>query len=224
MQRIGILGGTFNPVHIGHIRPAVEVFEALQPDRIDLIPCASPPHKAESNLLPFELRAKMLAAAAAPFPYLQISHIENERPGPSYTYDTLTAYHASNPGCSLFFILGAGDLVTLPDWHKGMQIPNLADLVVLPRSGRDVETVHSVIRDSWPDAVKEQEKAPLAAVYRLPSGHKIHFLPQPRLDISATLVRERWLAGRNVTYLVPRAVLDIMLEHRETITACWSRG
>ncbi|WBF67805.1 nicotinate-nucleotide adenylyltransferase [Desulfovibrio subterraneus] len=224
MQTIGILGGTFNPVHIGHIRPAVEVFEAIKPDRIDLIPCASPPHKEGDNLLPFALRAEMVTAAAAPFPFLHVSKMENERPGPSYTIDTLEEYRKIYPDSKLFFILGAGDLATLPTWHRGMEITNLADLVVLPRSGKDAGTFHAIVSEYWPGAELLKTKAPLAAKYGLPTGHTIHFLPQPRLDISATLVRERWLAGRNVTYLVPRAVHEIMQRERETITACWKNS
>lgn len=223
MQSIGILGGTFNPVHIGHIRPAVEVFEALRPVRIDLLPCASPPHKTEGNLLPFDLRVRLLEAAARPFPFLRVNTMENERSGPSYTYDTLCEYRRLYPNAGLFFILGAGDLLTLPDWHKGRQLADMADIVVLPRSGRDIETFHTATRVCWPEAEAIRAPAPLEALYRLPSGHHVRYLPQPRLDISATLIRERWLRGRNLTYLVPEAVLETMQQHREEITACWQR-
>lgn len=222
MQHISILGGTFNPVHIGHIRPAVEVFETLRPDYIDLLPCASPPHKTDANLLPFDLRVDMLTAAAAPFPFLHINCIEQSRPGPSYTYDTLTEYRKRYPGCRLSFILGAGDFLSLSTWHKGKQLTDLADIVVLPRSGKDIEAFHDSTHAYWPGAEPQKTSAPIAAAYRLPSGHTIHFLPQPRLDISATLIRERWLAGRDITYLVPRAVRDIMYANKERINCCWN--
>lgn len=221
MQRVGILGGTFNPVHIGHIRPAIEVFEALHPDTIDLLPCATPPHKTAGLLLPFELRVQLLAAAAEPFPFLRINDMENTRSGPSYTYDTLLAYKTAAPENEHFFILGSGDFFTLPNWHKGLELTDLANIVVLPRSGNDINAFHAKMGIFWPDAVSEKAKAPLAAVYRLPSGHKIYFLPQPRLDISATLIRERWLAGKDVTYLVPGPVLQIMQAHRDAITCHW---
>ncbi len=224
MQTIGILGGTFNPVHIGHIRPAIEVYETFLPDRIDLLPCSSPPHKTDSLLLPFELRVQMLRAASAPFPFLNVNSVENTRPGPSYTYDTLQDYRSRNPHDRIFFILGAADFLTLPDWHRGMQLTDLTDIVVLPRSGKDLDAFHDITHTFWPGAAPCNAKAPLAAVYRLPSGHSIHFLPQPRLDISATLIRERWLAGRDVTYLVPSAVCSIMEEHRDIITKRWSNG
>ncbi len=222
MRRIAILGGTFNPIHIGHIRPAVEVYEALRPDYVDLLPCASPPHKSNTGLLPFALRAAMVEAAARPFSFLRVNHMENSRSGPSYTHDTLREYQRQYPQCSLSFVLGAGDFAMLPTWHNGVALTDMADMVVLPRSGEDERAFHATTQALWSGAVPETVPAPFAAAYRLPSGHAVWFLPQPRLDISATLIRERWLAGRDITYLVPQEVCQLLEAHADAVRECWT--
>lgn len=223
MRRIGLLGGTFNPVHIGHIRPAIEAYEALLPERIDLIPCAEPPHKTDTGLLPFALREEMVRKAAAPFPFLHVNTLEKDRSGPSYTYDTLMQYRDAEPDSRLFFILGAGDFITLPKWYKGTELTDICDLLVLPRSGNNSDAFHSMVTEHWPQAVQSNAEEPLSARYRVPSGHDILFLPQPRLDISATMLRERWLQKKNISYLVPDNVLEVMESSRKSITECWNR-
>ena len=222
MQTIGILGGTFNPLHIGHLRPVIEVYEALTPSRIDLVPCASPPHKATQDLLPFDLRVDIIRAAIEPFHFLHVNTLEAERPGPSYTFDTLMAYREKN--IRPFFILGAGDFITLPSWHRGLEIPQIGDIVVMPRSGSDIQIFHEITQEYWPGAVPmKPTQAPLSAGYRLPEGGQFLFLPQPRLDISSTLLRERWCEKRNISLLVPHSVLDMLEQHKSIVNQYWGK-
>lgn len=221
MKRIGILGGTFNPVHIGHIRPAVAVAEVMECERIDFLPCASPPHKTNSNLLPFELRVAMLETAIAPFTHFSVNQLEFERSGPSYTYDTLRIYHAREPECRPFFIMGAGDFIQLPQWHRGIDLPELTDLVVIPRATHALTEFHDIITKLWPQATLQKSSQPFSAVYSLPSGNAIYFLPQPRIDISATLIRDYWLQKKDITYLVPNDVLAILQANADIVTRYW---
>ena len=120
-----ILGGSFNPPHVGHLRLAVEVREALGDlvTGVDLVPCAVPPHKDASDLLPFGLRAALVEACIAGLPWLACNRLEGRRQGPSYTWDTLTAYRQAAPGTDLYFILGSPDFAQLPLWRRGTELP-----------------------------------------------------------------------------------------------------
>lgn len=221
MKRIGILGGTFNPTHIMHIRPAVEVNEAFRLDRIDFVPCATPPHKTENGLLSFELRNRMIRAAINRYPTFTVNELEVERSGPSYTYDTLQHYKETEGECELFFIMGSIDLPTLADWHKGLELIDHANIIVLARSDADVEMFNTLCPQYWPDLELLPPAGNVAAAYSL-GDHNIYFLPQPRIDVSATLIRERWLQDRDISYLVPDSVLKIMNDYADIITECWS--
>lgn len=221
MKRIGILGGTFNPTHIMHIRPAVEVEEAFSLDRVDFIPCATPPHKAEDGLLSFELRNRMIRAAINRYPKFTVNELEAERSGPSYTYDTLQSYKEAEDECELFFIMGSIDLPTLPDWHKGLELIEHANIIVLARSDSDVEEFNKLCPQYWPDLELLPPAGNVEAAYSL-GEHNIYFLPQPRIDVSATLIRERWMQDRDISYLVPDSVLKIMNDYADVITACWN--
>ena len=221
MKRIGILGGTFNPTHIMHVRPAVEVAEEFGLDRIDFVPCATPPHKTESGLLPFALRTRMLRAAINRHATFAINELENDRSGPSYTYDTLQEYKTSEEECELFFIMGSIDLPTLPDWYKGLELLEHTNIIVLARSDSDVEEFNTLCPQYWPEIELLPPSGDVAAAYSN-GTHSIYYLPQPRIDISATLIRERWLEDRDISYLVPDSVLKIMHDYGDVLTECWS--
>ncbi|MDO5537231.1 MAG: nicotinate-nicotinamide nucleotide adenylyltransferase, partial [Desulfovibrionaceae bacterium] len=122
---IAILGGSFNPLHVGHLRLAVEIYEALGAHiaRVDLVPSAHPPHKEESRVLPFALRARLAREAAAPYPWLRCSELEGERDLPSYTWDTLGLYAERERGRRIFFVLGIEDYAQLPAWRNGLRMP-----------------------------------------------------------------------------------------------------
>ncbi len=219
---LGIFGGTFNPVHLGHMRLVVEVLESVHPARLDLLPSARPPHKGGRRLLPFGLRVELLEAATRGMDFVRVNSLENERDTPSYTVDTLRIYREREPGFRLFFILGAEDFSAIATWQQWEMLPHLADIVVVPRSGAAEEVFSDTVRDLWPKAAPTA--SPFAAgdvAYALPgvpdAGLFIH-LPLPRLDIRAELIRERLLAGRSARFLVPDPVHALLESHPEAMT------
>lgn len=220
MKRIAILGGTFNPTHIMHIRPAVEVKEAFNIDRIDFVPCATPPHKEENGLLSFELRNRMIRAAINRYPNFRVNELEAERSGPSYTYDTLQDYKKNEGICELFFIMGSIDLPTLVDWHKGLELINHTNIIVLARSDADEKQFNTLCPQYWPEHTALSPTGNITAGYTV-GQHNIYFLQQPRIDVSATLIRKRWMQDRDVSYLVPDSVHKIMHDYADIITECW---
>ncbi len=216
---IAILGGSFNPPHIGHLRLAIEVREAMgaRIDRVDLLPCAHPPHKNAAGLLPFALRCEMLRMAARPYPWLRCNSLEGERTALSYTWDTLGIYAEREPGRELFFVLGSGDYSLLSTWHRGLELPRRCTLIVVPREA-DPEALVRVTRSLWPEAETEDGN-PFAM--RLPHNGRVLFLPIPRLDISATDIRRRLLEGRSLDFLLPPASATLLEKHRAEVIDCW---
>lgn len=232
MRRIGILGGSFNPVHAGHLRLVVEVADALRPQRIDLVPCSVPPHKGGHDLLPFDLRLSLLRAAVRPFAGLAVNALEGARSGPSYTWDTLHAYRVAEPGAAPFFILGGEDFELLPHWRRGTELPRIADFVVASRAGSGPESFHAALAAHWPDAVplppaSDGAPCPPDAERHLlrggPYGDTVlTYLPLPRLDISASLLRDKWLRGADIRLLVPDDVDRLLRTHANVVRRCWT--
>ncbi|WP_022662517.1 nicotinate (nicotinamide) nucleotide adenylyltransferase [Paucidesulfovibrio longus] len=220
-QGVGILGGSFNPVHSGHVRMAVEVLERLNLERVDLVPASVPPHKPADGMLPFDLRLGLCELAVEGLHGLHASPIEGERRGPSYTCDTLTCY--ASPPEELYFILGAGTLLEIPTWRNGLRIPSLASLVCVSRGGgRDsqgFEAVADLVAERWPDA--EQLNSGPEPSWRFASGARLLCLDIPRLDIKARDIRERWRQGRDLSLLVPPAVQRALLAGWPEYSEAW---
>ncbi|MDR3358073.1 MAG: nicotinate (nicotinamide) nucleotide adenylyltransferase [Desulfovibrio sp.] len=219
-----VLGGAFNPLHIGHLRFAVEALEALGPlaDGVDLTPTAVPPHKDAGNLLPFGLRAAMTEAAVTDMPGLRCNRAEARRRGPSYTWDMLSAARAQAPGTDFYFLLGMSDFVLLPTWFRGEELPRLCHFVVAPRAGMGAKDFTAAVLRLWPTA---RERPPLVSgglCAALPGGGLAHFLPLPVLEISASGIRQRWLAGRNISWLVPAPVARLLERSRHIAQTRWS--
>jgi nicotinate-nucleotide adenylyltransferase len=229
MGGTGILGGTFNPVHIGHIRHALEVSESLGLDRVLLMPCARPPHKSGKGLLPFALRVEMLFAATRGIPNLGVNTLEGELPEPSYTIRSLEEWKRRNPrDDSPFFLLGAEDFAFLGGWHRGGELPRLAHLVVVPRADSDRQAFHEAVRRFWPDARESGGSGSPSANGRetvlLPPGGRCIFLPVPRLDISASSIRAYWLLNRAIHGLVPENVRLLLQAHGEAVSRIWAEA
>ncbi len=216
-MKIGLLGGSFNPVHTGHVRMAIEVREALDLDRVELIPVRHPPHKTDEGLLPFSLRMELCNASIQGVPGLGSNPIEGRRPGPSFTCDTLTCYREEQPESELVFIMGAATFLELESWKRGLELPELASLAVVNR-WTAAEKVAETIAARWPDAEREAD-----GVWRFSSGHAVHRIAIPRLDIKAAMLRERWLQGRDISFLVPCGVRDMLEEHRKEVTSYWEK-
>ncbi|WP_371068717.1 nicotinate-nucleotide adenylyltransferase [Sediminibacillus sp. JSM 1682029] len=184
MKRIGLLGGTFDPPHLGHLLIAEEVYHALQLDEVWFIPSNLPPHKQHSGTNA-SVRLEMVESAIEDNPHFRVEPIELEREGKSYTIDTIRLLREREPDTDFYFIIGADMVEYLPKWH---QIQELADMV------------HFV-------GVKRSD-------YRLDTVYPVMEVEIPGIDVSSTLIRDRTSSNHSVKYLVPDKVINKIKEHR----------
>lgn len=192
--RLGLLGGTFDPPHLGHLVVAQEAFECLSLDQLIFLVAGVPPHKAGEVSSPADLRLEMVRAAVAGNPRFVVSGVELNRQGPSYTVDTLRQYRGAHPDADLFFIMGADQLAEFHEWQDPPGIAGMATLVAVGREG-----------------VEPSKMNPLVVSPEL----EVHFvsLPVPRVDISSSEIRTRVREGRPIRYLVPDGVGKIIETH-----------
>lgn len=216
-MNIGLLGGCFNPVHVGHLRLAIEAGESLGLERVELMPAARPPHKPGEGMLPFALRAALCDAAVQGVPGLGVNRVEDRRPGPSYTVDTLRELRRERPGDTFTFLLGAADLLVLPEWHRGLEIPALARLGVAGRGEDGFAQVRDMVQRTWMDAEADGDTA-----WHLPDGGYIVWCTARRLDVSSSDIRVRWLSGRSVRGLVPECVERMLAEEADAVREAWA--
>lgn len=224
-MRVGLLGGTFNPVHTGHVRLAVEVLEAAGLDRVELVPAGAPPHKPGVGLLPFALRADLCRAAVEGTPGLAVNPLEGDRPGPSYTIETLRILAASRPEDEFFFILGMGEFLVLHEWREGLRLPEFAHLVAASRAGVEPEAEFRLAAQEWAQRYAGRHWPGIRLTgpgeWLLPTGRRLLSLDVPRLDICASLVRSRFLAGRRLCGLVPPGVERLLAGRAAEVRASW---
>jgi nicotinate-nucleotide adenylyltransferase len=192
--RIGILGGTFNPPHLGHLICAQEARVALGLAEVWLVPARVPPHKPVEAEPGAEQRLALCRLAVAGDPSLRASALEIERDAPSYTVDTLTALHESAPESELYLILGGDVAAGLPLWREPERVLSIATLAIAKRRGTP----------------RAEVARALAAV---PGGERARFFSMPRIAISSTMVRRRVAEGRPIRYLVPDAVAEHIQRH-----------
>lgn len=221
-----LFGGSFNPPHVGHMRAALEATEALRPARVLFIPSASPPHKKCRDMLPLPFRCDLLRAAiddlGAAGSLFSVCPVEGERAGPSYTIDTLRILAERNPGMRLAFILGSDKFPHMGHWPGREEILHLADMVILGRSDGGEAIFRAACEKLWPLARPVRTKAGESSQYLCQeTGGRLIFLPVPRFGVSATLVRERFLMGRSLDFMVPASVLSLLREQEQVATAVW---
>lgn len=189
-MKLGLLGGTFDPVHIGHLVLGETAREQLGLDSVLFMPTGQPWRKSGRDITPAAHRVEMLRRAIADNPAFELSLIEVEREGPSYTVDTLQELMRARPGSDIFFVIGKDSLLDLPNWKAPERVVELARLAVAGRG---------------PDRVDTGE---MAGYVR----ERTVWLDMPLIDISATAVRERVRRGRSIRYLVPVAVAAYIYE------------
>ncbi len=198
---IGLFGGTFDPVHFGHLRVALDVAQHLDLEQLRLLPLAAAVHRRQPQASP-EQRMAMLQAAIRDEPCLIADDRELKRGGPSYSIDTLLQFrdefHAAAPLCLL---VGADAFEGLADWHRPLDILDLAHLVVMQRPGAPTA------RDPWLREQVEQRRTDVPAALRLQAGGLIYFQTVTQLDISATRIRRLLAQGKSPRFLLPDAVL-----------------
>jgi len=187
--RLGLLGGTFNPPHIGHLVCAQEAHAQLGLDRVLLVPVHTPPHKETDGDPGVEVRVALCEAAVAGDERLGVSRAEADVPGRSYTVDTLNRLHDARPEDQLTFIVGGDMAASLPQWREPRAILELCTIGAAARDGVGRDEVLERLDRELPGA-----------------SDRIRFFDMPRIDISSTLIRRRVAAGEPVRYLVPDAV------------------
>jgi nicotinate-nucleotide adenylyltransferase len=187
-MRLGVFGGSFDPVHLGHLILAEQSREQAHLDRVLFVPAARPPHKQGQVLTPFAQRLEMLALAIAGHPAFQISEIERDRPGLSYTVHTLTELQQQHPEAELCLLLGTDMARDLPTWRHPERILELAELVIMDRPGATLPE--------------------LATLIPMPGGKspRLRLVQAPLIEISGRDIRRRVAEGQTIRYLVPRAV------------------
>lgn len=185
-MKLGVLGGSFDPIHLGHLILAETAREQLGLDRVAFVPTGYSWRKAEREMTPATQRCEMVKLAIVDAPEFELSTLEVDHEGPSYTAVTLEALADENPGAELFFILGRDALVDLPNWHAPERLVELATLAVATRAGESGA------------ASSEAALGDLRA--------RIAWLDMPLIEISATDIRQRVRDGRSIRYRVPAAV------------------
>ena len=189
-MRIGIYGGTFDPVHVGHLILAEQAREHARLDEVWFVPAFRPPQKEGSTVSRFEQRIEMLALATAGNPAFKVDELEKDRSGPSYTVDTLAELRRRHGGHEFFLLVGSDTLADLPHWHEPRRLLELAGLLVMARPGNPVLTADELLRHLGPPA------PPL----------RLEVAQTPLIDISSRDLRRRARAGRSLRYFLPRAV------------------
>jgi nicotinate-nucleotide adenylyltransferase len=193
--RIGILGGTFNPPHLGHLVCAQEAHRELELDRVILIPARVPPHKPLDDEPGPEHRLELCRLAVRDDDRFGVSEIELEREGPSFTVDTLQELRSKAPNTELWLIVGGDIAAGLPGWRDPERVLELATLAVAKRGGTARSSVDG-------------------ALAGLAGGDTAAFFRMPRIGISSTMVRRRVRAGQPIRYFVPDPVADHIARHR----------
>jgi nicotinate-nucleotide adenylyltransferase len=202
--RLGVFGGTFNPIHVGHLRAVIEVQETFNLDRLLLIPSANPPHKGAEDVAPAEDRLQMVRLAVQGLPSLEASDVELARPGPSYTIETLQYFHNDfGPESEIHFLVGLDAFSEITTWKSYHRLFATAHFIVMTRPGAELNDlerfIHSHIsRDYRYDAG--------ASCYSHPQWYSIFCLNIARLEISATQIRACIRQGRSIRFLVPDTV------------------
>ena len=207
---IGVFGGTFDPIHFGHLRLAEEMAAALDLSRVLFVPAGQPPHRAPPRIASTH-RLEMVRRAIAGNPQFEVDAREVARSAPSYTVDTLTALRGERgPEQPLWLMLGADAFLGLASWHRWSQLFDLANIVVVTRPG-----AHTLHPDTLPEPLKSEifKRQVADSLAAGPAGSVVLRLMTP-LEISATAIRETLSRQGSVRYLLPDAVLNYIHEHQ----------
>ncbi len=215
-MKVGVFGGTFNPVHLGHLRAAEEVREALCLDRVLFVPARVPPHKGGEPVAPAEVRLELVARAVEGNPGFGVSDLELRREGPSYSVDTLKQLDdAAAQGGDIWFLMGADAYREVHTWHRYAELFRLANVAVMRRPpGAGPLVAPRGLADEF---------SPTAAGLRHRSGREVRLVGITLLDVSSTQIRRALAQGFSIRYLVPEAVRP-RLEDLARENAHWFTG
>jgi nicotinate-nucleotide adenylyltransferase len=204
-MRLGILGGTFNPIHLGHLRAAEEIGEDLVLDKVYLIPSGMPPHKPQAPIADFSHRLEMVRLACEISPLLEARDIEGKRHGFSYSIETLRSFHSSfGPDLDLFFIIGRDAFLEIRAWKEYKDLFGYASFVVINRPGFSTERLTAFLKSLNAGFRRSSE----GEYFRHPSGTVLLRRSITLMDISASKIRKKVRRGESIRFLVPEAVRE----------------
>jgi nicotinate-nucleotide adenylyltransferase len=208
VKRIGVLGGTFDPLHLGHLRAAEVVRDAMRLDKVLFVPASTPPHKALPPVTEAEHRFGMLKRALSDEPFFEVSRLELDRGGRSYTIDTLEALAAASRDSRFFFVTGTDAFSEIRTWKSWEKLLYAHWFVVHERPGFPIEAVQEVLPEGISSRVLEGSELEPGTEPR------VLFLRRPMLQVSSTEIRQSIRENRSIRFLAPDAVADYIRENR----------
>lgn len=195
IKRIGIMGGTFDPIHLAHLFAAEEARFKFNLEKVIFVPCGVPAHKKPYEVTPAEHRYAMVLLATANNPYFEVSRIEIDREGPSYAIDTVVAFRQLyGEDASIYFITGADAVLEILAWKETDKLIRLCKFIAVTRPGYDLSKISEVLGEEYASAIE--------------------ILQIPGMDISSTAIRQRVRNGEPIRYLVPEMVYHYIMQHK----------
>lgn len=213
MSLTGLFGGTFNPVHLGHLKVAEEVIRRFPLDRILFIPSYIPPHKSSVEVVPVRHRLKMVAIALQGYPAFLVSDVEARRPGPSYSIVTLRRLRQERPGDQFFFIVGTDAFLEIETWKDYDRLVRECSFIVVSRPGFGIKSLEKVIERIKPAEVLLLGNRTVFKSTNLKPGN-LYLLEARTPDVSSSEIRKRLGAGQPITGLVPPGVEQYIEKHK----------
>ncbi|PKN34921.1 MAG: nicotinate-nicotinamide nucleotide adenylyltransferase [Deltaproteobacteria bacterium HGW-Deltaproteobacteria-19] len=200
----GLFGGTFDPIHMGHLRCAEEILEMFNLNRIIFVPASRPPHKLEAEITPFFHREQMVKLAIEDNPSFSFADVENQREGKSYSVETIEYFlNRYLKDMELYFILGQDAFHAIQTWREWDRLLLLCHMVVMTRPGYENRGLTGILPEDFASRFSYEEEL---GGYRGPTGHLIYFREVTFLDIASSNIRQRAKASQSIAYLVPGAV------------------
>lgn len=196
-KRIGIMGGTFNPIHMGHLIMAENAYEQYRLDEVIFLPSKNPPHKRSADLVKEEDRKKMISLAIDGNSHFSMSTLEFEREGKTYTIDTMEILRKENPSNEYFFLIGADSLYNLESWHRSEDLMGMTSFLVATRDQYSYKEMNV-----FAESLKEKYGADIA------------FLNTPTIEIASRELREKVRLKKSITYYVPERVREYIRTHK----------
>ncbi|MBU4260949.1 MAG: nicotinate-nucleotide adenylyltransferase [Proteobacteria bacterium] len=210
MKKIGLFGGTFDPVHNGHLAVGQAGLRQLGLDTLYFIPASSPPHKSDQLITPFTHRVAMLRLAVQGEPRFVVSDIEGLRSGPSYTIDTLMQFRRNlGPEADFFFIIGLDAFADITTWKKYQELLNRTAFVVIDRPSHGCMSVAQVVRRCFPDYQEEAK-----GIWGCEGSQRIYALEMEPVPVSSSMIRDRLRRGEEIGDLIPAGVVEYLQHHR----------
>lgn len=219
---IGILGGTFNPVHSAHINIALAAIKYMHLEQIQFIPCMVPPHKTTKNVIPFQIRVDLLQAAIQGNPLLSINTIESILPQPSYTWNMLNYWKKLHTLHQPLFILSDEDFAMLDTWYNGLALPSITNFLIIPRATNKKQSFSSTLKRLWNCTTIIQDRhnkmVSYASIFK---NLYCFFLNTPIMDIRSSTIRSMWEKGVCLNHTMPTPVTKMLECHQNILKKLW---